>query len=123
MYVIIYSLAKIILSQYPQEVISIIFYMHLRIWKHDYIESKLNDYLDIPSTDHDAIHLFQGKLRRLRHFVFNKGKTFVLLGYGIPRHVNTLDGAKGQECLSDGVFFQLKADASHIYSTKYSKKI
>lgn len=75
--------------------------------------------LDIPPAQHSSVHLFERQLRALGNLVLDKGKALVLLGDRVPRHVDGLDGAEGQEGGSDGVFLQLERDAADVDSVMW----
>jgi hypothetical protein len=71
-------------------------------------------HLDVSAADHDAIHLFEGQLRSLRHLVLDEGEALMFVCDRIPRQIDTFDYAKRQEGLFDRVFSDLKIYTAYI---------
>jgi len=80
--------------------------------------STSTDHFDVAAADHDAVHLLERQLRRLRNVVLDEGKALVLLGDRVPGHVDRLYGAKRQKCLPYCVLLQLKTYAAHVHPEK-----
>lgn len=71
--------------------------------------------LNVPSAEHDAVHLFERELCGLGDLVLHEGEPLVLLRDGVPRHVDGLDGAERQERQTDRVLLQLERDRTHVH--------
>jgi len=74
-------------------------------------------YLDIPSTNHNAVHLFHGQRGSLWYVVLDEGEPLVFVGDAVPRQVDTFDWPKRLEGLFYCVFFNLKVYTPNVYST------
>lgn len=79
-------------------------------------KKKKMKYLNISSTNHDTIHLFEGDLSGFWHFILNKSKTFVFVGDWVPRQSHTFNWSERQKRLLDDVFFDFIVDTSNVYS-------
>lgn len=77
-----------------------------------------SSHLDVPSANHDAVHLFEGQLRSFWHLVLDEGEALVLVCDRIPRQIDTFDRAEWQEGLFDRVFFDFKVYTAYIDPAK-----